>query len=458
MESHAYPDAQAPERVVFVVAWYPSHLLGSMGLARRLQSRGYAVEFWADRYAEPLVRAQGFAFFELKSLWHSFESFLPTGPVGTSFHIGMLRSALRARRNRRRALPGALALFERSLQKGMARGVPRLAIFDPFLAAYHPFFKARGVRCIVLCDKPLPQYDPIVPPPVSRVVPGSHAVGRVRVAAAWARLRLHSLVQLACVRLLSLIGGYSPLQLVEAIGRRTGMRSDLQRVRRRVGYDLQFPGLEEWVLGAPETDFPRARALPAHIRYIGPCVDLARVEVLAPVGGRPADSLVYVSVGTAMPTWNSDVRLLTRILIALRDVPHLRIIVSTGNPRAREALAACAANVEVYESVPQLGVLRQADLAITHGGANTFRECIATQTPLLVFPRSYDQPGNAARAVYLGIGLMGSRRFDSSSAIRGKVLRILHRESFRQRLRDLHDRVESCENRLLERAIGHAIG
>jgi hypothetical protein len=77
---------------------------------------------------------------------------------------------------------------------------------------------------------------------------------------------------------------------------------------------------------------------------------------------------------------------------------------------------------------------------------------------MLVFPRVHDQAGNAARIVYHGIGLDGSRRFDTVSSIRRKALRILNDRGFRERARELSSTVQREELLLLDAALDSVFG
>ena len=67
-------------------------------------------------------------------------------------------------------------------------------------------------------------------------------------------------------------------------------------------------------------------------------------------------------------------------------------------------------NVYVFGRVPQLTVLKRADLVICWGGAGTVRESVNLQVPMLIFPAWTDQYGNAARVVSKNVGLSGDIR------------------------------------------------
>src|ERR1019366_8543763 len=63
-----------------------------------------------------------------------------------------------------------------------------------------------------------------------------------------------------------------------------------------------------------------------------------------------------------------------------------RVMMATGKVD-RAALGAAPENFELREFVPQLQVLSQASLFVTHGGMNSVSEALWHEVPLLVFPQ-----------------------------------------------------------------------
>ncbi|MFD9204291.1 nucleotide disphospho-sugar-binding domain-containing protein, partial [Streptomyces anthocyanicus] len=61
------------------------------------------------------------------------------------------------------------------------------------------------------------------------------------------------------------------------------------------------------------------------------------------------------------------------------------------------------ANVEVRDWVPQLAILKQADVFVTHAGAGGSQEGMATATPMVCVPQAVDQFGNADVLQALGV-------------------------------------------------------
>jgi UDP:flavonoid glycosyltransferase YjiC (YdhE family) len=434
--------------IVFLVSPFASHVFGALGVARRLQARGFRVEFWGGAGSRNLVRGQKFEHFELQDVWYCHERLLRAEK-----NCGTLRG-LRARKS---DTESALERFERSLDAQLARRTPDLVILDSMVVAYFPLLRKRGLKCVLLQDKPLPISDALVPPPTSSLIPWDTPWGRASVRARWMCETVGAAGRWIGSRALGALGAYTSEHLLECIERRVGSGAGNTRARRWVGYDLHFEGMDEWILGNASQDFPRRSPLPAHVRYIGPCVDFERVQMSA-AHSRPRDArhLIYVSMGTTVPRWNSDLPLLRRLMEAFGGVPGVQVAIAAGNARARAVLRTSFENIHVAAYLPQIVMLQMADLAVVHCGANAFRECIATATPMLAFPRDYDQPGNAARAVHLGIGLRGSRRLDTARAIREKALRLLSDAHCSTRVRELQIAAKQSEPALLDDALRDA--
>ncbi len=55
--------------------------------------------------------------------------------------------------------------------------------------------------------------------------------------------------------------------------------------------------------------------------------------------------------------------------------------------------------------MPQFGVLREADVFITHGGMSSISEAVLNRVPMVVVPNTIEQSINAANLEKLGAGL-----------------------------------------------------
>lgn len=117
---------------------------------------------------------------------------------------------------------------------------------------------------------------------------------------------------------------------------------------------------------------------------------------------RPADAgkVVLVSLGSAFTKRPEFYR---ACLKAFGDLPGWHLVLQIGRHVDPAGLGAIPANVEVHSWVPQLAVLRQADLFVTHAGAGGSQEGLATATPMIAVPQAVDQFGNADMLQALGV-------------------------------------------------------
>lgn len=113
-----------------------------------------------------------------------------------------------------------------------------------------------------------------------------------------------------------------------------------------------------------------------------------------------ADKVVLVSLGSAFTKQPAFYRECVR---AFGNLPGWHLVLQIGRQVTRAELGELPDNVEVHDWVPQLAVLRQADLFVTHAGAGGSQEGLATATPMIAVPQAVDQFGNADMLQGLGV-------------------------------------------------------
>ncbi|MEV8044444.1 macrolide-inactivating glycosyltransferase [Streptomyces griseoluteus] len=115
---------------------------------------------------------------------------------------------------------------------------------------------------------------------------------------------------------------------------------------------------------------------------------------------RSAEKVVLVSLGSAFtkrPAFYAE------CVRAFGHLPGWHLVLQIGRHVDPAELGELPANVEVRSWVPQLAVLRQADLFVTHAGAGGSQEGLATATPMIAVPQAVDQFGNADMLQALGV-------------------------------------------------------
>lgn len=147
--------------------------------------------------------------------------------------------------------------------------------------------------------------------------------------------------------------------------------------------------------------------------------------------------LVYVSLGTTgIGDSAMGERILSSVLALARRLEHVHFVVSRGRP-AESSRQQPAQNVELHGWVEQRKLLREASVVLSHGGLNTVKECILARAPMVVCPLYWDQPGNAARVDYHGLGVVLPPSAMTPLALERAVTRCLDGE-FDARLESMH--------------------
>lgn len=121
-------------------------------------------------------------------------------------------------------------------------------------------------------------------------------------------------------------------------------------------------------------------------------------DVEAWLGSPDPRPIVYVSFGSFLSA-RSDV--LARVVAALAPLP-VRVALATGSADLAD-LGELPPDWLVRGFLPQITILRQAALAVTHGGNNSVTEAVSLGLPMLALPFSTDQFAGAAALETAGL-------------------------------------------------------
>jgi len=146
-----------------------------------------------------------------------------------------------------------------------------------------------------------------------------------------------------------------------------------------------------------EFDFPNI-PWPPQFHYAGPFHDGEGREPIAfPWEKLTGEPLIYASMGTLV---NGMEYVHRTILAAAKKIPGTQLVLSVGKNIDPKELEPIPPNAIVVRSAPQINLLKQASLCITHAGMNTALESLAQGVPMVAIPIGFDQPGVAARIAY----------------------------------------------------------
>lgn len=205
--------------------------------------------------------------------------------------------------------------------------------------------------------------------------------------------------------------------------------------------------VDEFILAPGEFDFQSFKQKPNQV-YVGFMTDKNRIEIadtryeeaaadILAIKNDKRLKLIYCSFGTIPSKQRNVTASLMNKLFSIAVEEHFIIIIARKSEE--EILTNIPDHVYIFNSVPQLEVLKHADLFITHGGLNSIKEAIYAEIPMLVYPvhSEYDPKGNAARILHHGLGLRGNAASESVDDIRRKIKELLSNPSFKKNLRQL---------------------
>jgi MGT family glycosyltransferase len=186
-----------------------------------------------------------------------------------------------------------------------------------------------------------------------------------------------------------------------------------------------------------EIDYPRSAPLGPTWHNLESSVRTTDAEwTMPPDLAERSGALIYVSLGSL---GSGDVPLMKRLVEVLAETPH-RYVVSKGPQHDEYELAE---NMVGEEFLPQVSVLPQVDLVITHGGNNTTTESLHFGKPMIALPIFWDQHDNAQRIDETGFGVRLPTYSFGDGDLPAAIDRLLADRDLAARLADVSKRLQA---------------
>jgi len=135
-----------------------------------------------------------------------------------------------------------------------------------------------------------------------------------------------------------------------------------------------------------------------HYKFLGPSIYERKETDFSYV--KTGKLVIYISLGTVV----KGARSFFQTCMEAFEDENAEVIISVGLKFPMRKLKNIPSNVYIYKSVPQVEVLKMADVFVTHGGMNSVSEALANGVPMVVIPFVSDQPVNANSVEKLGVG------------------------------------------------------
>ena len=198
---------------------------------------------------------------------------------------------------------------------------------------------------------------------------------------------------------------------------------------------INFPHI---VLGPAKLDFPNSFGR----QYLDLTLDINRKEDVISWKFDKNKKLILCSLGTHSGSYRWSANFFQKMIRLSFLHSEWQVVLHVGDSQCNLEPEAIPNNCYVSTRIPQITLLKKADLMITHGGMQSVNECIATGVPMIVFPCERDQPGNAARIVYHGLGLKCDIARTTPDKIKKMIQEILADPKYSERIKDIRKRIE----------------
>jgi MGT family glycosyltransferase len=185
----------------------------------------------------------------------------------------------------------------------------------------------------------------------------------------------------------------------------------LERLTRKIVQDFHLRKLQDInvISSSAETNIvfssryfqPYEEHFDDSYHYIGPVINIDRYEEPLNLSRSRDQKLIYIAVGTV---YQANLGFLRDCIRAFADDRYV-VILSVGRAVDPTVLEPIPHNFTVAQFVPQLSILQEADVFITHGGMNSIAESVINGVPMIVVPNTLEQSINASRVEQLQAGL-----------------------------------------------------
>jgi MGT family glycosyltransferase len=157
---------------------------------------------------------------------------------------------------------------------------------------------------------------------------------------------------------------------------------------------------------------PMAETFDDRFRFVGPCVGGRDDAGWSHEGTNP---LLFISLGTTPLNRRPD---FFRTCLEAFGQGKWDVAMAIGEQTGPASLGTIPQNIRVQAFFPQLQVLQQADVFLTHAGMNSTMEALYFGVPLVAFPQQPEQEATARRIEELGLG----RRLETADLTAASLL------------------------------------
>ncbi len=221
----------------------------------------------------------------------------------------------------------------------------------------------------------------------------------------------------------------------------------VRRIKKIIenNYHIKVKGLMDIVLNKEEINLvytskefqPKSEKLMKNYKFVGPSSMYRKENVPKLKLNRNTERpLLFISMGTI---FNNNIDFFNTCTKAFGDM-EIDVLMSVGKSIDISVLTIPDNfTVKYYFEVPQLEILKECNIFMTHGGMNSTQEGLFFGIPLIIIPQQQEQAHVAMQVVRNGSGICLKKSKITSDLLKDSVQKILSNYSYREnalRMRD----------------------
>ncbi len=403
--------------ILFIVQPSIGHIVPVISIGLILRKNNYHVVIAGNEAAEKIVSLNGFKFYVLLSLnfAQGFEKYYKADKRKNGYLDNLLlRTSNRIFVDRKCELEAVLAEVR-----------PHIIGIDQFLSSDVVVIRSIGHKAkLFILQTMFPTVKSRFHPPLNSPVIPTGQKGKFLVQVLWTIRRIFFVAWRSYARIKYL--NFDDLSILLR-----QIKKDRQHllIEKNFLFNYVFLQIPEFILCPVELEFARDRTRNYHV-YLGfmhhernkvKWDSTFSVSKFIENHSLQSKTIIYCSFGTRFQATRAYVSKFFRTLVDVSKDAYFndKIFIVACGELYDEFKDIKNDSIVFVKNVDQYCLLAHAKLFITHGGLNSIKEAIDNQVPMIVFPLELygDQPGNAARVEFHGLGIRRNIREVSTSSI-----------------------------------------
>jgi MGT family glycosyltransferase len=212
-----------------------------------------------------------------------------------------------------------------------------------------------------------------------------------------------------------------------------------------------------WITQTPRAFDFESSHWPSQFHHTGPFHDgKGRQKIEFPWKRLTGEPLIYASMGTIL---NGRLDVFRTIVAAVTKHKGLQLVLSVGDQVDPDQIGPIPSNAIIVKRAPQLELLKQSSVCITHAGLNTVLESLAQGVPQIAIPVTFDQPGVAMRIADKQTGVVTTLDKLTADHLSTLLNEVLNNSTYRDNARKLQKAIAKANGLsvaadLVEKSLG----